>query len=71
MLIRIGGKHSRSGQRLFIGTDMKMNTKRPFSFVRQRQIEEFKYADAVKNKLTPGKQTAESPAGRKVKQWGN
>lgn len=36
------------------------------------QIEDlFNYADAGKNWLTPDKQTAESPAGRKVKQWGN
>lgn len=46
-----------------------MNAKCQFLFVGHRQIED--YADAVKNKRTPGKQTAESPAGRKVKWWGN
>lgn len=55
-------KH-KTGQRIFIVTDMNMNTKR------QEQIENlFNYADAVKTKLTPGRQTAESRAGRKVKQ---
>lgn len=31
----------------------------------------FNYAHAGKSKLTPEKQTAESPVDKKVKRWGN
>lgn len=44
-------------------TDVNMNT--------SNKEDLFNCTDAGKNKLTPEKQTAESPAGRKVKQRGN